>query len=72
MNDNAVLARIAGILHMTIISSKLPGPRTLPMRAVRIQCAKAYALLEVLQDYLVGLKKREAEAALGFFPPRAC
>ncbi len=68
MNDDSVLSAVARILGATITSSKPPRPGVLPMEAVRIQSAKAYALLEVVQNYLVGLKRMEADFVLGGFP----
>jgi len=69
MCDYAVLAQISAALGTSIGSSKVPGPRTLPMGAIRVQSAKAYALLQALRGHLVGLKAMEANAALEFFPP---
>jgi hypothetical protein len=69
MNDYEVLSQISGTLKTAIVSSKAPGPATLPMGGVRLQSTKAYALLEVIGDRLVGLKASEARAALRFFPP---
>jgi hypothetical protein len=69
MNDYSVLSRVARILDAPITSSRAPGLTTLPMGAIRVQSARAYALLRVLSAHLVGLKALEAEAALAFFPP---
>jgi hypothetical protein len=69
MNDYSVLSRISGILGAPITSSRCPSPTCLPVGAVRVQSARAYALLEVILPRLVGLKAREAQAALAFFPP---
>ena len=69
MNDYAVLSRFARILGTPITSSKAPGPTTLPMGAIRVQSARAHALLRVLTTCLVGLKALEAKAALASFPP---
>jgi hypothetical protein len=69
MNDYEVLSSISGILDTAITSSKAPGRTTLPMGALRVQSARAYVLLEILRPYLVGLKAKEAEAAVKFFPP---
>jgi hypothetical protein len=68
MNDFAVLSRISSILVVPIVSSKNPGGTTLPMGSVRVQGARAYALLQILKPHLRGLKLLEAEAALRFFP----
>jgi len=69
MNDHAVLSRIASLLNVAVSSSKNPSGRTLPMGAVRVQGARAYALLQLILPFLEGLKAMEARAALGFFPP---
>jgi len=69
MNDYEVLSRISEVLRVAISSSKSPSLTTLPMGAIRVQSARAYALLEVLLPNLVGLKAKEATAALAFFPP---
>lgn len=68
MNDYAVLSMISSALNAPITSSKTPGATTLPMGAVRVQSARAFALLEVLRAHLVGLKAMEASAALEYFP----
>lgn len=68
MNDYEVLTTISAIMNSPITSSKPPGPTSLPMGAVRVVSARAYALLETIYPYLVGLKAKEAEAALRFFP----
>ncbi len=68
MNDDSVLSAVARILGATITSSKPPRPGILPMEAIRVQSAKAYALLEVVQKYLIGLKHMEADIVLGTFP----
>jgi hypothetical protein len=68
MSDYDVLSSISAIVQTPITSSKAPGPTTLPMGAIRVQSARAYALLEVVLPLLVGLKGTEAEAALKFFP----
>ncbi|MDA4126528.1 MAG: hypothetical protein OK452_04905 [Thaumarchaeota archaeon] len=68
MNDFAVLSRISSILGVPITSSKVPSTTILPVGAVRVQGAKAYALLETLLPHLMGLKASEAKAALAFFP----
>jgi len=69
MNDYSVLSSISTLLETPITSSKAPSATTLPMGAVRVQGARAYALLEILKGHLVGLKGSEATAALKFFPP---
>jgi len=69
MNDYQVLSELSRILETTITSSKAPGPSTLPMGALRVQSARAYALLSILETHLVGLKAMEAKEALQFFPP---
>jgi hypothetical protein len=69
MNDYAVLSSISRILDVPITSSKAPGQSTLPMGSLRVQSARAYVLLEIILPHLVGLKAKEAEAALKFFPP---
>jgi len=68
MNDYSVLDSISEILDTPISSSKTPGMTTLPMGAIRVQSARAYALLEVIGPHLVGLKALEAKAAIQFFP----
>ena len=68
MNDYAVLSALSGILDTPITSSKSPGSTTLPMGAIRIQSARAYALLQVIGPHLVGLKAMETKAALAYFP----
>ncbi len=68
MNDYGVLSSISHILDTPITSSRAPGPTTLPMGAIRVQSARAYALLETILPYMVGLKANEAVAALKFFP----
>jgi hypothetical protein len=69
MNDYSVLALLSKILEVSITSSKSPSPTTLPMGAIRVQSARAYALLGELPPDLHGLKGQEARAALEFFPP---
>jgi hypothetical protein len=69
MNDFEVLSSISEIVDTKITSSKAPGPKTLPIGAIRVQSARAYALLDAILPHLVGLKAKEAEAALKFFPP---
>ncbi len=69
MNDYSVLSQISKILGAPITSSRAPQATTLPMGAVRVQSARAYALLELLRPRLVGLKALEATAALSFFTP---
>lgn len=69
MNDYDVLSRISVVLGAPITSSRSPSLTILPMGAVRVQGARAFALLEVLIPRLVGLKAMEAAAALKFFPP---
>jgi hypothetical protein len=68
MNDYAVLSRISSILGVPVTSSRVPSTSTLPVGAVRVQGAKAHALLETLLPHLMGLKASEAKAALVFFP----
>ena len=68
VNDYAVLSVLSGILDTPIMSSKSPGSTTLPMGAIRIQSARAYALLQVIRPHLVGLKAMETKAALAYFP----
>ena len=69
MCDYEVLSRISRILGAPITSSKVPFVTALPMGAVRVQGARAYAVLQILLPKLVGLKRMEAEEALRFFPP---
>jgi len=69
MNDVEALSVVADILQSRITSSKLPGLGTLPMQGIRVQGARAYALLQAVRDNLVGLKRMEADAALAAFPP---
>jgi hypothetical protein len=69
MGDFDVLSSISSIVGTPITSSKAPSITTLPMGAIRVQSARAYALLETILPFLVGLKAKEAEAALSFFPP---
>ena len=68
MNDVDALSPIANILESRISSSKLTNPGTLPMHVIRIQGAKAYAILEVIRNHLAGLKRLEAEAVLAALP----
>lgn len=68
MNDYVVLSRISSILGVPITSSRVPSATILPVGAVRVQGARAYALLETLLPHLAGLKASEAKAALAFFP----
>jgi len=68
MNDYAVLSKISEILGSPITSSGVPSTQSLPGGAVRVEGARAYALLQVVLPRLLGLKKSEAEAALAFFP----
>ncbi len=69
MTDVEVLKRIAEILHEKATrDTGSPHPRWLPVSAVKVRSAEAYALLQAIHEELVGLKKMEAEAALGFFP----
>jgi hypothetical protein len=69
MNDFDAIALIARIVHKPLTTSKPPEPRVLPHMKIRLESARAYAALEVLLDFLVGLKHLEAEAALRFFSP---
>lgn len=69
MNDYHVLSVLSVILETPITSSKAPGATTLPMGALRVHSARAYALLGILEPRLVGLKAMETRAALHFFPP---
>ncbi len=68
MNDYAVLSRVSAAVRAGIVSSKLPEPTILPMGAIRVQSAKVYALLQVLENHLIGLKATETTEALRFFP----
>lgn len=69
MNDHRSLSAIAKILHTPICSSRTPKPSVLPHVKIRIQTARAYAVLRIVDSHLTGLKKMEADAALEFFPP---
>lgn len=69
MTDVDVLNAIAGILHENVTRDRMARYGWLPVSAVRVRTAEAYALLQALREELVGLKKMEAEAALRFFPP---
>jgi len=69
MSDYEVLSRMSRILGAPITSSKVPYVTALPMGAVRVQGARAYAVLQILLPKLVGLKRMEAMEALKFFPP---
>lgn len=69
MTDTAVLKVIAEILHESVTKvTKTPHYGWLPVSAVKVRSAEAYALLRTIQKELFGLKRLEAEAALGFFP----
>ena len=68
MCDFAVLSRVSAALGANIVSSRLPTQTSLPMCAVRVQSAKAHALLRALKEHLYGLKAMEADEALRFFP----
>ncbi len=69
MNDYLVLASISDIIDARITSSRVPKETALPMSAIRVQSARAYALLEAIAPHLLGLKAMEAQAALRRFPP---
>jgi hypothetical protein len=69
MNDFDALSPIASILGVPITCSRSPSGTVLPLGMVKVHAAKAYALLGLIQDHLVGLKAMEARAALFFFPP---
>lgn len=69
MTDVAVLRAIAEILHKRVTrDTGKPHPGWLPLSAVKVRSAEAYALLQAIRKELIGLKKMEAEAALEFFP----
>ena len=68
MNDYSVLSELAKLLNVPIVSAKLPELTRLPMGSIRVRSGTAYALLELVSPYLVGLKAKEAKAALDFFP----
>jgi hypothetical protein len=68
MNDYFVLSRISSILGAPIVSSAVGTSTRLPNGAVRVQSARAYALLRLIRPHLIGLKAAEADAALEFFP----
>lgn len=68
MNDYEVLSHISAVLGVPITSSRLPTLRVLPLGAVRVSSARAFALLRILEPHLTGLKAMEAKAALNFFP----
>jgi DNA-binding XRE family transcriptional regulator len=69
MTDIAVLKVIAGILHESVTrGTGTPHYGWLPLSAVKVRSAEAYALLKAIRKELIGLKRLEAEAALKFFP----
>jgi hypothetical protein len=69
MSDFDAIAFIARIVHKPLSTSRRPEPRVLPHMKFRLDGPRAFATLAVLLDSLIGLKRMEAEAALGFFPP---
>lgn len=69
MNDFDVLTSISIVLGAPITCFRSPTPTALPLGGVKVQSAKAFALLRILSGYLVGLKAMEAAAALRYFPP---
>jgi hypothetical protein len=68
MNDYGAIQPVARALGITTQSCSIPQKGRLPMHSIRVQGAKAYALLGLLAEELVGLKAGEARAALSFFP----
>jgi hypothetical protein len=70
MVDGYVMQEIGRIIHERANNETTRlHPGWLPMRYLRIHSAEAYALLSEVYNELLGLKKLEAEAALGYFPP---
>lgn len=67
-NDNGALEAISEGMGVGVISGATPPKGHLPTHIVKVQGARAYGLLEILSKELTGLKAREAEAAIEFFP----
>lgn len=57
MNNYSVLSLISTLLEAPIASSRASSATTLPMGAVKVTGARAYALLKILKAHLVGLKR---------------
>jgi hypothetical protein len=68
MNDSRAMGLIADVLEVAVTPGAEPQEGRLPMHIVKVQGARAYCLLRMLSEELIGLKALEAEAALSFFP----